>query len=206
MTSLFCNFLDCIHVSVPKQCACVITNSSAKQCDCLSHARPAPFPFPLFLFPALKSHIWVAMFNIPPLFDHKQRQRNLVLETNSDFLIPISYIFATQGRKPLIFQTINSVISNHLRFKYQRFRNWTIWVCSKDSIPLFPFLLSLHINPRAFTERYHNWYHLCSDEGIKGTIVNWTWSFLKRVIIAIIVGSYFLMPIKKSEKWNSTFR
>jgi len=34
-----------------KGCACAITNSSAKQCDLLSHARQAPFPFPLFLFP-----------------------------------------------------------------------------------------------------------------------------------------------------------
>ena len=38
-------------MSVPKECACVIPNSSAKQCDRLSHARPAPFPFSLFLFP-----------------------------------------------------------------------------------------------------------------------------------------------------------
>ena len=38
-------------VSAPKECAYVLTNSSAKQCDWLSHARPAPFPFPLFLFP-----------------------------------------------------------------------------------------------------------------------------------------------------------
>ncbi len=50
---LFCTFLDCSHVSVsvPKECACIIRNPSAKQCDWLSHARPAPFPFPLFLFP-----------------------------------------------------------------------------------------------------------------------------------------------------------
>ena len=40
-----------VCVSVPKECACVITNLSAKQCDWLSHARSAPFPFPLFLFP-----------------------------------------------------------------------------------------------------------------------------------------------------------
>ena len=53
MTTLFCTFLDCSHVcvSVTKECACVIRNPSAKQCDWLSHARPAPFPFPLFLFP-----------------------------------------------------------------------------------------------------------------------------------------------------------
>ena len=41
-------------ISVPKECACVITNSSAKKCDWLSHTRPAPFPFPLFLFPGKK--------------------------------------------------------------------------------------------------------------------------------------------------------
>ena len=34
-----------------KRCTCVITNSSEKQFDWLSHARPAPFPFPLILFP-----------------------------------------------------------------------------------------------------------------------------------------------------------
>ena len=28
-----------------------VPNSSVKQCDLLSHARQAPFPFPLFLFP-----------------------------------------------------------------------------------------------------------------------------------------------------------
>ena len=39
-----------------KECACVIPNSSAKQCDWLSLARPAPFPFPLLLFPA-----WVGL-------------------------------------------------------------------------------------------------------------------------------------------------
>ena len=38
-------------MSVPKECACVIPNLSAKQCDWLSHAGPVPFPFPLFLFP-----------------------------------------------------------------------------------------------------------------------------------------------------------
>ena len=38
-------------MSVPKECACAITNSSAKLCDWLSHSRPAPFLFPLFLFP-----------------------------------------------------------------------------------------------------------------------------------------------------------
>ena len=37
-------------MSVPTEYACVIRNSSAKQCNLLSHARPAPFPFPLFLF------------------------------------------------------------------------------------------------------------------------------------------------------------
>ena len=42
-------------VSVPKECACVIPNSSAKQCDWLSHGRPAPFAFPLFLFPVLEA-------------------------------------------------------------------------------------------------------------------------------------------------------
>ena len=44
-------------MSVRKECACVITNSSAKQCDWLSHARPAPFPFPLFLFSGKKKTI-----------------------------------------------------------------------------------------------------------------------------------------------------
>jgi len=39
-------------VSVPKECVLGLLNLSAKQCDWLSHARLAPFPFPLFLFPA----------------------------------------------------------------------------------------------------------------------------------------------------------
>jgi len=30
---------------------------SAKQCDWLSHVRPAPFPFPLFLFPGVESKL-----------------------------------------------------------------------------------------------------------------------------------------------------
>ena len=38
-------------VSVPKECVLGILNLSAKQWDWLSHARPAPFPFPLFLHP-----------------------------------------------------------------------------------------------------------------------------------------------------------
>ena len=40
---------------------CVCNNelvcNFAKQCDLLSHARPAPFPFPLFLFPNLEGKI-----------------------------------------------------------------------------------------------------------------------------------------------------
>ena len=49
---MFCTFLDCSRVcmSVPKECVSVIRNPSAKHCDWLSHARPVPFPFPLFLF------------------------------------------------------------------------------------------------------------------------------------------------------------
>ena len=41
-------------VSVPKECAFVIRSPSAKQCNWLFHARPAPFPFPIFLFPEIK--------------------------------------------------------------------------------------------------------------------------------------------------------
>ena len=36
-----------------------LTNWSAKQCDWLSHATPAPFPFPLFLFPGLNIYFSV---------------------------------------------------------------------------------------------------------------------------------------------------
>ena len=45
-------------------------------------------------------------------------QMNGVLATNSDFLIPF---FATQCCRPLVFQTMNSVRSNNLSLKYQRF-------------------------------------------------------------------------------------
>ena len=42
-------------VSVPKECVYGLPNLSAKQRDWLSHTRPAPCPFPLFLFPGLIS-------------------------------------------------------------------------------------------------------------------------------------------------------
>jgi len=47
LTTLVCMFLDCSHVcvSVPKEFACVIRHLSAKQCEWLSHGRPAPFSF-----------------------------------------------------------------------------------------------------------------------------------------------------------------
>ena len=48
----------CTMCVCPKECACVITNSFAKQCDWLSHGRPALLPFPLFLFPANIPYIW----------------------------------------------------------------------------------------------------------------------------------------------------
>ena len=64
-----------ICVSVPKECACVIPNLSAKQCDWLSHARPAPFSFPLFLFPGsivnkyctrpISKHLYSGIFKDP---------------------------------------------------------------------------------------------------------------------------------------------
>ena len=38
-------------VSVTTECACIIPNLSAKQCDWLFHARPALLPFFLVLFP-----------------------------------------------------------------------------------------------------------------------------------------------------------
>ena len=47
-------------------------------------------------------------------------QKNLVLATNSHFLITIS-IYPNVTRRPLIFQTINSVRSNNLCLKYPRF-------------------------------------------------------------------------------------
>ena len=43
-------------VSVAKDCACVIKNSSAKQSGWLSLARPAPFRFPIFFFPGKILH------------------------------------------------------------------------------------------------------------------------------------------------------
>ena len=49
-------------VSVPKECAYVITNSSAKHCDWLPHARPAQFPFPVFLFPDTNGSLGVLNF------------------------------------------------------------------------------------------------------------------------------------------------
>ena len=49
----------------------------------------------------------------------KTTERNWVFATNSDFLSP--YIFAIQCRRPLIFQTMNSVSSNSLSLKQQMF-------------------------------------------------------------------------------------
>ena len=46
-------------MSVPKELACVITNSSAKQCNCLSNARPRPFSFPYILIPCNDSIIFL---------------------------------------------------------------------------------------------------------------------------------------------------
>ena len=50
-----------------------LTYWSAKQWDWLSHARPAPFPFPLFLFPdtygLLPSESGLAVFIQSPNFD-----------------------------------------------------------------------------------------------------------------------------------------
>ena len=53
-----------VCVSVPKEFASVIRNPSAKQCDWLSHARPAPFPFPIFLFPGCMSNMSIFKKNI----------------------------------------------------------------------------------------------------------------------------------------------
>ena len=58
------------------------------------------------------------------------------------------YIFATQCRWPWIFQTMNSVRSNNLSWKYRWFTSLgykdikviNIWVCDKSSIP-FPLVL-----------------------------------------------------------------
>ena len=41
---------SCVCVCTKRVCV-KIAVLSAKQCDWLSHVRPAPFPFPLFLFP-----------------------------------------------------------------------------------------------------------------------------------------------------------
>ena len=54
------NWRHCSAISLTVVMLCVRTRTvcvrlpywSAKQCDWLSHARPVPFPFPLFLFPA----------------------------------------------------------------------------------------------------------------------------------------------------------
>ena len=45
-------------------------------------------------------------------------QRNWVLATNAKFVISIS---STQNRRPLMFQTLNSVRINSLSLKYERF-------------------------------------------------------------------------------------
>ena len=48
---MFCNFLDCNHVvCLYQKSVCKVTVLVCKAV-LLSHARPAPFPFPLILFP-----------------------------------------------------------------------------------------------------------------------------------------------------------
>ena len=66
--------LTIVMVCVCARRVCVrLTYWSAKQWDWLSHARPAPFPFPLFLFPdtygLLPSESGLAVFIQSPNFD-----------------------------------------------------------------------------------------------------------------------------------------
>jgi len=48
-------------VSVPRVSVRIL---SAMQCDWLSHARPAPFPFTLFLFPGCKLFVLEDYYSI----------------------------------------------------------------------------------------------------------------------------------------------
>ena len=66
-------------------------------------------------------------------------QKNWVFDTSSDFFN--SYIFATQCRRPLIYQTMNNFRSIRLSLKYQRFtpsgcKDIGIRVCDKNSVNL----------------------------------------------------------------------
>jgi len=111
-------------------------------------------PPPLHLFKNLKINIFVIQFYgnfwempIVKLFTKSLKfylKRIWIFATKSNFPISISVHPSPQCRINLIFQTLNSIRSNNLILKYQRFspegwnkyRNKTIWVCGNNSIPL----------------------------------------------------------------------
>ncbi len=53
----------------------------------------------------------------------KSVSKNNIKELSFCYKLKLSnpYIFVSQCRRPLIFQTMNSVRSNNLNFKYQKF-------------------------------------------------------------------------------------
>ena len=93
-------------MSEPKECACVITNSSAKQCDWLSHARPAPFPFPLFLFPGINQKYFRQWNTTNVLFEKNWMLRTNVHTFNAVYTVHCGMYMYTKVRARNLRQSI----------------------------------------------------------------------------------------------------
>ena len=86
------------------------------------------------------------------LFDKTTKTKELSLYHKLRFSSPL--IFSTLYRRPYIFQTINSVRSNYLSLKYQRY---TPSVCKEVGIRKFEFVAKTQILQSLYTKR------LCSN-------------------------------------------
>ena len=70
-------------------------------------------------------------------------ERNLVFVTISDFLFP--NIFATQCRRPLIFQTMTSIRLNNISYNIKGLRHWVLKIEELEKQSLWQRLNSFKV-------------------------------------------------------------